>query len=113
MSETPTANNAPELTHQSLSDKFESPFDLVLYAIQRAREQVALQTSGAVLPADSIAQDVLREISQSSEKKIEPIFDRVDQAPHSALLTGQLRSDARRASSPRKRKRAVSPDSQT
>lgn len=110
MSDGSPTSKASQLTHQSLSDKFESPFDLVLYAIQRAREQVALQTSGAILPADSIAQDVLHEIAQAPERKIEPIFERVGQTSHSALLTGQLRGDARRASSPRKRKRVVNPD---
>lgn len=108
MSDQKKTDWAHQLTRQSLTDKFESPFDLVLYAIQRAQEQIALQIRGAILPCDNVAQKILCEISEGDQKRIDPVFEKVDFAKALEPMTGQMRGDARRISN-RKKKRALTP----
>ncbi len=111
MSDQKPSDWAHQLTRQSLTDKFESPFDLVLYAIQRAQEQIALQISGSTPPSDNVAQKILAEISEGAQKRIDPVFEKVDFTKVPETLTGQTRGDARRVSN-RKKKRALTPGQQ-
>lgn len=100
----PPAELANQLTHQSLSEKFESPFDLVLHAIQLAREQIALQVSGAVVHSENIAQKVLQDISLEPQGRIEPIFEAQVAANRAVVPVTSEREEARRASSRKKRR---------
>lgn len=108
MSDQHKSDWANQLTRQSLTDKFESPFDLVLYAINKAQEQVAQQISGAILPCDNLAQKILAEISEGEQKRIDPDFAKVDFTKIPESFTGQTRGDARRVTH-RKKKRSLNP----
>ncbi len=92
------------LTHQSLNEKFESPFDLVLHAIQLVREQIALQQSGAVIHTENLAQKVLQDISQEPDERIEPIFEVATTPTRPTAPAAPTRDDARRASARKKRR---------